>query len=217
MPRKVWTTKEKKALIRLYPNTLNDILAVKFNATITQIYHQAFSLNIHKSIKYLNKYGCRIQKGSQIGKLTQYKKGATPFNKGKKQIEYMSKEGIKKVAKTQFSKGNKPHNTKKNGFISIRTDKRTGYITLYIRIKLCKWIPYHRYLWEKKHGPVPKNHVIIFKDGNTLNCKLSNLKCITKQENMIRNSISKYPIDLQKAILLRNKLNNKLYDLSKNI
>lgn len=64
MPRKVWTTKEKKALIRLYPNTPNDILAVKFNAAITQIYRQAFALNIHKSIKYLNKYGSRIQKGS---------------------------------------------------------------------------------------------------------------------------------------------------------
>ncbi|PCE62443.1 hypothetical protein B7P33_19010 [Sediminicola luteus] len=25
--------------------------------------------------------------------------------------------------------------------------------------------PYHRYLWEKHHGPIPDNHVVCFKEG----------------------------------------------------
>lgn len=40
----------------------------------------------------------------------------------------------------------------------------------------------HRYLWEKKHGPIPKNKKLHFIDGDTTNCKLSNLVLLTRSE-----------------------------------
>lgn len=41
-----------------------------------------------------------------------FKKGHAAYNKGKKRHEFMTPEGIEKLKKTEFKKGNKPHNTK---------------------------------------------------------------------------------------------------------
>lgn len=40
------------------------------------------------------------------------------------------------------------------------------------------WKLKHQLVWEQANGKMPKNHRIVFLDGNTLNCELSNLKCI---------------------------------------
>lgn len=37
------------------------------------------------------------------------------------------------------------------------------------------WVPKHRYVWEQEHGEIPENKVILFKDGNTLDCRIENL------------------------------------------
>lgn len=40
------------------------------------------------------------------------------------------------------------------------------------------WVAKHRYVWEQAYGPIPEDHCIIFVDGNSKNCELSNLRCI---------------------------------------
>ncbi len=70
--------------------------------------------------------------------------------------------------------------------VSPKTGKRTPY--KYIRLTKGKWDLYHRHLWKKHNGPIPAKHVIIFKDGNSLNCILENLDCITMAENARRNT-----------------------------
>lgn len=218
MTRKIWTKEELKKLIKLYPNTPSIILCDYFNTTITRIYHKANSLKLKKSDKYFKQYGGgRLKKGEKIGLNTQFKKGAIPFNKGKKWKEYMSASGQKAALKTTYKKNNLPHNTKHDGYISIRKDLKSNRKYLYIRISLSKWMLYHRYLYIKKYGNIPNNSIVIFKDGNTLNFKLSNLLLLTKSENMKRNSIHRYSIDMQKALKLVNKLNKKINELNKDI
>jgi predicted transcriptional regulator len=120
-----------------------------------------------------------------------FQKGMIPVNKGMKQSEYMSAEAISKSLRSRFQKGNIPHNTKpRDGVISIRTDhvNRKGKQYKWIRLAPGKWELYHKYLWEVKNGKVPKGHCLWFKDGNPLNCKLSNLELITRKENYLRNS-----------------------------
>lgn len=46
----------------------------------------------------------------------------------------------------------------------------------------------HRYVWEQAHGPIPEGMMVIFLDGNTRNCELSNLALIVKEENVILNA-----------------------------
>lgn len=103
-----------------------------------------------------------------------FKKGSIPVNKGTK--------GLTGANKTSFSPGNRPVQTKKAGTISTRKDKNGS---LYMHIKIeepNKWQMLHVYIWEHKHGKVPKGHCVIFKDKNTLNTRLDNLMLVSKEE-----------------------------------
>ena len=109
-----------------------------------------------------------------------FKKGYRPWNKGLKGLN-MGGE------KTWFKKGHEPHNTKYDGCIAVRHHKRTNERYKYIRVAKGKWVLYHRYIYEKEYGAIPKGYIIRFKDGDTMNCTLENLECISRRENMERN------------------------------
>lgn len=60
----------------------------------------------------------------------------------------------------------------------------------YIGIKIKEpsvWVHKHIYVWEKEYGTLPDSQVVIFLDGNTLNCELDNLMAIDKRINVIMN------------------------------
>ena len=142
---------------------------------------------------------------------SRYQKGHTPCNKGKKQTEYMSREMIEKTIATRFKKGHKPHNTiDKNGTIRIRTDKRTGLKYQYIKIADANWQLLHRVMFEKKHGIIPKGMMVVFKDGNQMNCDIENQELITMKENMARNTIQRYPVAVKSAIRTLTKLKKQI-------
>jgi hypothetical protein len=133
--------------------------------------------------------------------------GQKPHNTGKKQIEWMSSEAIEKSKASCFKKGNVPYNTaKSDGAISVRKDTQTEISYKYIRVSIGKWELLQRKVWADAHGPIDKGMVIIFKDGNSLNCELSNLQMITLAENMLRNSIQRFPPELKTAIRSVSKL-----------
>lgn len=60
-----------------------------------------------------------------------------------------------------------------------------GVIT--VKIAPGKWIPKHRFLWEKEHGSVPGGHVVIFADGNKRNFDMENLVLVSKKHLAILN------------------------------
>lgn len=124
-----------------------------------------------------------------------FKKGDIPYNKGKK----MDPKTYSKCRKTMFQPGHEPHNTKHNGAVSIRKDHK-GILYKHIRIEKGKWEPLHRKVWEDAYGPIPEGMIIVFKDKNQFNCDIENLEMISKEENMIRNSIMRYPEGLRTAI-----------------
>jgi hypothetical protein len=134
----------------------------------------------------------------------QFKPGHTPHNKGKQ----ISAEIYEKVAPTMFKKGNKPHNTKPNGTINIRADTQ-GRLYQYIKIKDSHWELLQRYVWTQANGEIPPGSVVIFLDGNYLNCELNNLQVISRKENMARNTIQRYPAELQQIMKLTCKLKRK--------
>lgn len=140
------------------------------------------------------------------------KKGAISFNKGKKQSEYMTQEAIERTLQTRFKKGNIPHNAKESDLtISIRADNR-GISYKFIRVGLGKWVPLARYNWEQANGKI-SGMKIIHKDGDTLNCELSNLECLTPGELMKRNSYHHLPPEITQTIhlsaILTRKINQK--------
>ncbi|MFQ5631441.1 MAG: HNH endonuclease signature motif containing protein, partial [bacterium] len=111
---------------------------------------------------------------------TCFKKDQTPWNKGMK--------GVHLSPATEFKKGNLPHNTKHDGAITIREHNRTGILYKYIRVALGEWELLHRHVWAQHHGPVPDSHIVGFKNGDTLDCRIENLYCMSKADNARRNA-----------------------------
>ena len=117
--------------------------------------------------------------------------------------------------KAQFKKGHLPRNAKHNGAITIRNDKRS-VPQKFIRISPGKWLYLSRYNYEKFIGPIPKGHVIRFRDGDTMNCEPSNLECVSKRLNMLINSKHGYTrgqAEVKEVCLLINEhINNRSSD-----
>lgn len=114
------------------------------------------------------------------------KKGNKPFNKGLQQKDFMTPEAIEATRATRFKSGNVPHNSKHDRCLALRIDNR-GKLYYWIRVNKAQWVPYHVYLWKKAGKAIAEGHVLRFKDDNTLNVALSNLKLISRAEHLSLN------------------------------
>jgi len=205
--RKVFTVDENNFLIKMYPDTRTDKIAEQLNRTVRSIYMQATNLKLKKSKEFLASPESGIlTKGTTRGKATQFGKGHIPANKGVK----MSPELRDKVKHTWFERGHKPHNTKTDGVITTRFNKKAGYYYKYIRIGEGNWEDLKRHIWEQANGPVPSGFNVVFKTGAHGNYELSNLELISNAELLDRNSLRQWPDELKQLIKLNNKLKKQI-------
>lgn len=189
---KVWNPKKQEKLIALYPNHTNQEIASLLGSTESAVGGRAFKLKLRKSPEFMLEHS---SKGF-------FQKGHQPANKGCKQTEYMSIAQIEKTKKTRFKKGDIPKNHKPIGYERITRDG-------YIEVKTTEPNVFelkHRLIWTKYNGAIPSDCVIRFRDGNKLNVDISNLYLVSKSENMISNTIHRYPPKLKKAIRAYGKL-----------
>jgi hypothetical protein len=162
----------------------------------------------------VNKRARTIGLGDIIDKkklATQFKKGIIPKNKGKK----MPPDVYEKCKSSMFKKGNIPHNANPIGSEVLRKSKNGNQ---YWMIKIAgerELKSKHVYLWKRKHGKVPKGYNVVFKDGNTLNCVIENLECISDLELLYRNSFNRYPREVIPTLLLVNDLKKKIKEKTK--
>jgi hypothetical protein len=140
-----------------------------------------------------------------------FRKGQEPPNKGKK----MSPELYEKVKHTFFQKNHIPSNALPEGSEVERKDK-SGRSYWMIKIPgNRKLIHKHVWIWQTQYGKVPKSHNIIFKNGNSLDCRLENLECISDGQLLKRNSMYNYPEELVRAIQLKSAIKRKINRLNK--
>lgn len=173
---------------------------------------ESINITFGRVKRFLNKKGLSIpkeiiEKRKLIG---QRKKGDVPFNKGLKQSEYMTKEAIERTKDTRFKKGNIPHNTMYDGHETVSKD---GYIK--VRVSLGNYELKHRLVYENNCGPVPEGYIIVFKDGNKLNCSIENLELISREENMLRNSKHQINPEVIPSLALVNQIKNKVNNYGK--
>jgi hypothetical protein len=141
------------------------------------------------------------------GRTGRFERGHRSWNAGTK--------GLTSANSTSFKKGQRPPNSKPIGH--KRIDLRDGTILMKIKERNpytgapTRYKHKHVYLWEKKHGPVPKGHVVTFKDSNSSNCKLKNLALITRSQLLILNqhNYRELPEELKPSVLLLAKLEDK--------
>lgn len=97
------------------------------------------------------------------------KKGVPSWNKG-----IPNSTGF---SSTRFKKGHKLSERVPVGYESI--------VDGYVMVKHKENEPMrlkHHVIWESVHGSIPDNHVIAFKDRNTLNCDIDNLVLMSRAE-----------------------------------
>jgi len=201
-----YTTSLINKLKKRYPNEDTKELAEELGLPIDRIYYIVNKHGIKKSQAYLDNW--RLSgRGRMIehGKAHRFTKGHKSWNKDKNPKDYMTAESYDKLKPTQFKKGGLPPNTKHDGAISLRHDK-TGVKYYYIRIAKANWILYHQKIYQDAYGPIPKKHIIVFKDRNPLNVTLENLECITRIENMHRNSLHRLSPEIKQTIRTLTKL-----------
>lgn len=172
---------------------------------LTNRYNKKFNMNLTESAIANRKNKLKLRSGISGG---QFEKGHIPANKGKK--GYMSQEQYEKCKATMFKKGNVPPNRRKIG--SERIDK-DGYVLVKIRDgHLNKnWVLKHRLIYEQIHGKIPKNHKVVFADGNKRNFDPDNLLLVSYAEELIMNQRKLFTEDaeLTKAGLNVAKVLNK--------
>lgn len=183
---------------------------LKTSQELADMFNKRFGTNITK----VNIKNFRGNNHLNSGLNGQFKKGNIPHNKGKRQNDYMSIESIEKTKATRFKKGNIPANHRDVGSERITKD---GYIEIKIK-EPNKWQLKHRYIYEKKYGKIPKGYNLIFLDGNRKNIDLSNLKLVSKSEDLIMNKNKLFTTDknitntgslIAKVIDKGNKLKNE--------
>lgn len=139
--------------------------------------HFGWDMTMTQLKGYLNRNHLALW-GKESG---QFKKGH-PSTKGVK----MSAEQYRKCAKTMFKKGHRPKNSVPVGTIAVAKVTNGRREELYYKKKIAEpnsWKLLHRLVWEEHNGPIPKNHVITFLDGDWKNCDISNLMCISRGAN----------------------------------
>lgn len=141
-----------------------------------------------------------------------FKKGNVPWNKGMKGLRTPGSE------KGWFKKGQKSFNEKPlgseykcDGYTMVKV-KETG--TRYER-----WRLKHVLVWEEHNGPVPKDCIVTFLDGNRDNFDINNLACIRKGVNSVLNTkkLRSKNKEIFEARVAQIELDQKIKKITKNL
>lgn len=203
-PRRKWTAGQDAKLRALYPDTPTRLVARALRRPIVQVYARVAKLGIKKTEEYLaGPHACRLRRGDNVGKATQFQPGHVPWSKGRKGWKAGGRSAV-----TRFRKGHTPQT-----WVPVGTEvvDRDGYRKRKVsddRTKASRfnWRFVHRLHWERYRGPIPPGHAIVFRNGDKSDIRIANLECVSRAELGRRNSIHRYPPELVRAIQLRGAL-----------
>lgn len=197
-PRWKWTDEQLDLLRRLYPDVKASDIAAQIGCPLQQVYSKASRLGLSKSDSFLaGPDSGRIAEGQLLSPDTCFRPGNQPWCAGKKGLQTGG------VA-TQFKKGQRngraaelwqPIGTEivsSDGYLRRKlTD--TGYTpTDYVMV--------HRIVWEEHNGPIPPGHVVTFRNRDRSDVRIENLECLSRQELIARNTITRFPPALRQLI-----------------
>lgn len=143
---------------------------------------EAFNKKFHPGVGVNSIRACLKNHKITTGRTGRFEKGHVPVNKGR------HSPTVGRMAETQFKKGNIPVNHKPVGSVSIRNNYKKGQKYVYEKVAEPNvWKMKHILEWERHNGPVPKDKIIIFADGDTTNTDISNLVMISRSQNAVMN------------------------------
>jgi hypothetical protein len=221
-PKAIWTPERDEQLRSLYQDNTTEVVAEIMGARPSQIYSRAKALGITKSAEFFaSVHSGRMQRGKLNPNIvaTQFKPGQKPWNTG---THYVSGG---RSAETRFKKGAMSgaaqHNYVPIGTLRISKDgylerKMTDDPSLYTARR---WTFVHRLVWEAAHGPIPEGHMVVFIKGQFTNnvdlLTADRLECITRRENILRNSLWTSNPELAKLYQLKGRITQQVNRLKR--
>lgn len=211
-PRR-WSAAEFELLRRNYADSRADDIARVLRRPLSAVYAKAKIIGLAKSAAFLaSVQSGRIQRGRQSPRLiaTQFQKGMTPWNKGRKGFTG-TQPGCRA---TQFKPGQKPHTwvpvgsyRVNHGNLEVKVNDLPGRSDV-------RWHPVHRTIWEAAHGPVPKGCICVFRPGRHTRVleeiTLDRVEVITRAENARRNHPRARNPELGRLIQLKGAITRQV-------
>ncbi|WP_110636305.1 HNH endonuclease signature motif containing protein [Salinicola salarius] len=190
---KPWSESDLQALEKHYPDTANATLANIFRRSESSIKNTAQMRGLKKSDAFM-----------EANRPGQFRKGQQPWNKGKHHV------AGGRSAETRFKPGQRTNTWKPIGTERVTPDgilqrkvSDTGYTPR-------DWKAVHAIVWEENNGPIPPGHLVRFKNGNRRDFDPDNLELVSRRENMIRNSLHRYPKEIVQVIQLRGAITRQI-------
>lgn len=181
--RNGWATRERyspaeDAQIRAkFPTMATEALANIMGRKPSSVSQRAARLGVSKDPAYLATAG-RIQPGERRGAATEFRKGATPMNKGVKRPEGWAPG---RMRESQFTKGTTPHTWMPVGSTRVIAGYEYTKVSDHRNVPYTRnWKATHVLRWEAMHGPIPPKHCLKTIDGNPLNTDPSNWQLIER-------------------------------------
>jgi hypothetical protein len=169
----------KERALRTYTDEENDFLRSFIpghsESEIADAFAERFGRRLRKSQIANRKTKLGVASGTHGGRFV---KGQTPANKGRTWDEFMSSEGQAASRRTQFRKGERPHNAY-HELLDEREDEDGAWV--YVkprnrRLASQNWIPKGRFVWMRANGrDWPEGHRAVFADRNRSNFDPDNI------------------------------------------
>ena len=187
-----WTEEELQYLREHYPDGNTAEIAEHLGRTACAVSSAAAAYGIRKSAEFKERQ-MRDMISSPQSIAHRYAKGHKSRFKGEKWYELMPEEARKKCLRTAFKDGHIPHNAYADGTELVRDGR------VYIKVPGIRTLQLkHRYVWEQHHGKIPQDHVVKFKDGDFMNCDISNLYIMSRADACVK-MISEMSAEQRKA------------------
>lgn len=205
-----WSAEELELLRLLFPHVRTGDLAAALGRSYSSVHYRAKLLGLEKSQAFRASPKSGRTGHDDRGAAGRFNRGNVPHNKGKRWHA-----GGRSV-ETQFKPGQAPKNWMPIGSERIRSDGTRERKMTDTGNTPRDWVPIAQITWAKHHGPIPRGHLVRMKDSNPANClDISNLECISKAENMRRNTRHRYPQDINDAISAKAALSRRINKLEK--
>lgn len=211
MARVPWTKAQQAQLRRRYPTTRAADLAADLGHTVTSVYQMAAKLKLRKAPEFYASPAAQRLDG-QRGMGTRFQKGLAPWNKGMKGLDIGGQA-------TRFKPGHRggralavyqpigAERISKDGYLQRKVNDDMPFQK--------RWKGVHVIVWEEAHGPVPRGHAVVFKNGDKRDIRIENLELVSRRELMARNTVHNLPKELAQVIQLRGALNRKINRLTR--
>jgi hypothetical protein len=203
-----WRAWELDLLWAYYPHLPTEPIADALGRPLKAVLAKANGLGLKKTRDLVALIASeRSSRPGHGGRAHQFKPGLVPWNKGQRYVAGGRSE------QTRFKPGNRPHTWVPVGSYRITPD---GILEVKVHDepgehnKVKRWRNLAQVVWERDVGPIPAGCIVVFRRGlRTTEPQLvtvDRLECISRADNVRRNSVHHLPPELRELVHLRGRL-----------